>query len=231
MGLAGHVSSDKWKPSLVTYLFSYPIDITFIQGTLFLLIMKKQGKMNMGSRKRFCLTEWRFCCWDIISQKKYSSTPTICWKFSRAFGIHPDPLIRDVVWWGLHLLVIAQLLFTYYKTIRFWNETSVPVTSPGPQMPFEKYNQGFIFRILQYCNILQWGAQTFAGSSCTYTPCHCQHKNWQQTLATFSSSTSSVWGLQLNQTRYPFSSPCQIWLILLLLLILFLVVVYNTQRD
>ena len=29
---------------LVTYLFSYPIDVTFTQGTLFLLIVKKHGK-------------------------------------------------------------------------------------------------------------------------------------------------------------------------------------------
>ena len=29
--------------------------------------------------------------------KKYSSTPTICWKFSRALGTHPDPFISDEV--------------------------------------------------------------------------------------------------------------------------------------
>ena len=28
---------------------------------------------------------------DIRYHKKYSSTPTICWKFSRAFGTHSDP--------------------------------------------------------------------------------------------------------------------------------------------
>ena len=30
-------------------------------------------------------------------EKIYFSTPTICWKFSRAFGTHPDPFI---VFWG-----------------------------------------------------------------------------------------------------------------------------------
>ena len=33
----------------------------------------------------------------VCYRKTYSSTPTICWKFSRAFGIHPDPFVSDGV--------------------------------------------------------------------------------------------------------------------------------------
>ena len=33
----------------------------------------------------------------VCYRKKYSSTPTICWKFSKGFGIHPDPFISDGV--------------------------------------------------------------------------------------------------------------------------------------
>ena len=31
------------------------------------------------------------------NSKKYSLTPTICWKFSKAFGTHPDPFISGDV--------------------------------------------------------------------------------------------------------------------------------------
>ena len=42
------------------------------------------------------MTDRRFWCWVILQQKNYSSTPTMCWKLSRAFGIHPDPFSGDV---------------------------------------------------------------------------------------------------------------------------------------
>ena len=38
------------------------------------------------------MTEWRFFCWDIILQKVFFNTNN-CWKFSRAFGTHPDSFI------------------------------------------------------------------------------------------------------------------------------------------
>ena len=44
----------------------------------------------------------------------------------------------------------------------------------------------------EFYGILQWDVQKFAGSSCTYMRCHCLHKNWQQTVATFSLNMFSV---------------------------------------
>ena len=41
--------------------------------------------------------------------KKYSSTPTICWKFSRAFGTHPDSFIRLVKFAVIRSLILMRL--------------------------------------------------------------------------------------------------------------------------
>ena len=44
----------------------------------------------------------------------------------------------------------------------------------------------------EFYGILQWDVQKFAGFSCTYMRCHWLHKNWQQTVATFSLNMFSV---------------------------------------
>ena len=41
--------------------------------------------------------------------KKYSSTPTICWKISRAFGTHPDSFIRLVKFAVIRSLILMRL--------------------------------------------------------------------------------------------------------------------------
>ena len=59
------------------------------------------------------------------NNKKYSSTPTICWKFSKAFGTHPDPLISgDVCCYSQPRFDGAAKLFTVHFRLPFMSMAS-----------------------------------------------------------------------------------------------------------
>ena len=75
------------------------------------------------------MTEWRFCSWDILLQKKnILSTPTVHWKFSRAFGTLgiPSSVMAFAVTCSLILMRLQNWSINEGKvvaliTVSFWS--------------------------------------------------------------------------------------------------------------
>ena len=112
--------------------------------------------------------------WPILTKdcKKHSSTPTICWKFSRAFGTHPGPFIRDDVycysqlglirlqncsinWWkGPRWIPKALLNFQQIVGVEAWN-IFCNIISQQKNMHLLKTFYITLHRALLWCRFLK----------------------------------------------------------------------------
>ena len=104
--------------------------------------------------------------------------------------------------------LIVGRKFTAFALLYFAFDQQFPSTSPRGLIFGGRFNAGFfVLRVWgliiggaytwkglfsEFYGILQRDVQKFAGSSRTHMPCHCLHKNWQQTVATFSLNMFSV---------------------------------------